>query len=166
MGRGDQRGSQLLARGEAGRLLLGELAEPAGLRPQLGEDVLDPREVALGLGQLLLGLPPPSLVAPDAGHLLEQRPSLLRPQRERLVDHALADEQERVVGEVRAVEQVDEVAQPDPLLVEQVVVLAGAVQPPPELDLPKSTGSSPSALSRTSVTSAMPVRRASRSRPR
>ena len=69
----------------------------------------------------------------DAGDLLEQRPALLRPQRQRLVDHALADEQERVVGEVRGVEQVDEVAQPDPLLVEQVVVLAGAVQPPAEL---------------------------------
>ena len=32
------------------------------------------------------------------------------------------------------VEQVDEVAQPDPLLVEEVVVLAAAVQPPAELE--------------------------------
>ena len=52
-------------------------------------------------------------MAADAGRLLEQRPALLGPQRERLVDHALADEQERVVGEVAGVEQVDEVAQPD-----------------------------------------------------
>ena len=79
-----------------------ELAEPPRLRPQLGEDVLDAGEVRLGLGQLLLGLAPAALVAPDAGDLLEQRPALLGPQRERLVDHALADEQERVLGEVRA----------------------------------------------------------------
>ena len=95
------------------RLLLGLRGQPPRLRPQLGEDVLDPGEVRLGLGQLLLGPAAPPLVAPDAGDLLEQRPPLLGPQRERLVDHALADEQERVVGEVRRVEQVDEVAQPD-----------------------------------------------------
>ena len=119
---------------EPGRLLLGLLAEPAGLRPELGEDVLDAGEVRLGLGELLLGLAAAALVAPDPGDLLEQRPALLGPQRERLVDHALADEQERVLGEVRRVEQVDEVAQADPLLVEQVVVLAGAVEAPAELD--------------------------------
>ncbi len=84
------------------RLLLGELPQPPGLRPQLGEDVLDPGQVRLGLGQLLLGPPPPPLVTADPGDLLEQRPALLGPQRERLVDHALADEQERVLGEVRA----------------------------------------------------------------
>ena len=73
-------------------------------------------------------------VAPDAGHFLEQRPPLLGPQRQRLVDHALADEEEGVVGQVGGVEQVDEVLEPDPLLVEQVVVLAGAEEPPSELD--------------------------------
>ena len=52
----------------------------------------------------------------------------------RLVDHALADEQEGVLGEVRGVEQVDEVLQSDALAIEQVVVLAGAIQPPAELD--------------------------------
>ena len=88
----------------------------------------------LGLGELVLGLAPATLVASDAGDLLEQRPALLGSQRERLVDHPLADEQERVVGEVGGVEQVDEVAQPDPLLVEQVVVLAGPVEPAAELE--------------------------------
>ena len=84
--------------------------------------------------ELLLGLAPPPLVAPDAGDLLEQRPPLLGAERQRLVDHALADEQERVLGEVRAVQQVDEVAQPHALAVEQVVVLARAVEAPAELD--------------------------------
>ena len=130
----DERGRQLLAGRQPRRLLLGELPQPTRLRPQLGEDVLDPGQVALGLGQLLLGLAPPPLVPPDAGDLLEQRPALLRPQRQRLVDHALADEQERVLGEVRAVEQVDEVAQPHALAIEEVVVLARPVEAPPELD--------------------------------
>ena len=79
--------------------------------------------------------PPPPLVPADAGRLLEERPALLRPQRERLVDHALADEQEGVVGQVGIVEQVDEVAQPDALAVEQVLVLARPEEPPPQLDL-------------------------------
>ena len=118
----------------AGRLLLGLGGQPARLRPELAEDVLDAGEVRLGLDQLLLGPAAAALVAADAGDLLEQRPALLGPQRQRLVDHALADEQERVVGEVRRVEQVDEVAQPDPLLVEEVVVLARAVQPAAELE--------------------------------
>ena len=131
---GDQRCGQLLAGGEAGCLLLGQLAEPPRLRPQLGEDVLDPREVRLGLAQLILRLAAPALVAADPGHLLEQRPALLRTQRERLVDHALADEQEGVLGEVRGVQEVHEVLQSDPLLVEQVVVLARAVETPAELD--------------------------------
>ena len=118
----------------AARLLLGLGGQPARLRPELGEDVLDPGEVRLGLDQLLLGAAAATLVAADPGDLLEQRPALLGPQGERLVDHALADEQEGVVGEVRGVEQVDEVAQPDALLVEEVVVLARAIQPAAELE--------------------------------
>ena len=61
--------------------------------------------------QLLLGVTPSALVPPDAGDLVEQRAALLGSQGQRLVDHALADEQEGVVGEVRGVEQVDQVAQ-------------------------------------------------------
>ena len=70
----------------------------------------------------------------DPGDLLEQRSPLLGAQGQGLVDHALPDEQEGVVGEVRGVEQVDQVAQPDPALVEEVVVLARAVQPAAELE--------------------------------
>ena len=73
-------------------------------------------------------------MAPYAGHFLEERASLLGAERERLIDHALADEEEGVVGEMRRVEQVDEILQPDALLVQQVVVLAGAEEAPPQLD--------------------------------
>ena len=133
MRRDDQRRGELVAGARPGDLLLGLGGQPAGLRAELGEDVLHAGEVGLGLGELLLGLAAAALVAADAGDLLEQRPALLGPQRERLVDHPLADEQEGVVGEVRRVEQVDEVAQPDPLAVQEVVVLARPVEPPAEL---------------------------------
>ena len=128
-----QSGSELVADRRASRLLLGLGGQPASLWPQLGDDVLDAGEVRRRLGQLVLGLAAATLVAPDAGDLLEQRAALLGPHGQRLVDHALADEQEGVVGEVGGVEEVDEVAQPDALLVQQVFVLAGAIQPPPEL---------------------------------
>ncbi len=134
VGREDQRVGKLLAGGQSGRLLLGLGREPPGLRPELGEDVLDPGEVGLGLGELVLGLAPAPLVSSDAGDLLEQGPALLWSERERLVDHALADEQERVVREVGRVEQVDEIAKADALLVEQVVVLARSVEPAAELE--------------------------------
>ncbi len=71
----------------------------------------------------------------DTGRLLEQRPAVLGPQCQHLVDHALADEQERVVGEVRLVQQVHQVAQPELLAVQQELVLAGAEEPPTQLDL-------------------------------
>src|SRR6476659_419872 len=105
-------------------------SSPAVLR----EDVLDPGEVRLGLDELLLRLAPPSLVAPDAGDLLEQGAALLGPQGERLVDHALPDEQARVLGEVRRVEEVHQVLEPDALAIEQVVVLTGAVEAAAKLD--------------------------------
>ena len=118
----------------SGGLLLGLCRQAARLWAQLAEDVAHAGQVRLGLGQPLLGLPAPSLVAPDTGRLLEQRTSLLGAQRERLVDHALADEEEGVVGQVGRVEQVDDVAQPDPLAVEEVLVLAGSEEAPAALD--------------------------------
>ena len=134
MGRQQQCARQLVGRADARGLLLGLGREPPRLRSELGNDVLDPSQVRLRFGQLLLRLAASSLVAPDPGDLLEQRPALLGSQGERLVDHALADEQECIVGEMRAIEQVDEVTQADPLAIEEVVVLAGAVQPPAKLE--------------------------------
>ncbi len=131
-GRDQRRGKLLACRAPRG-LLLGQLPKPACLWPELGEDVLDAGEVGLGLLQLGLRLAPPALMTADAGHLLEQRPALLGPQRQGLVHHALADEQERVLGKTRAVQQVDEVAEPHALLVEQVVVLTGSVEPAAQL---------------------------------
>ena len=132
--RKQHRGRQLVGRRLATRLLFRLGCEPAGLRPKLRDDVLHPGEVRLRFDQLVLRPPPAPLVPAHPGDLLEQGPPLLRPQGEGLVDHALPDEQERVVGEMRRVEQVDEVAQADPLLVQQVVVLAGAIETSPQLE--------------------------------
>ncbi len=134
MGRGEERRRELLAGRPPGGLLIGLGGEPASLRPELAEDVLDAGEVGLRLGELFLRPLPPSLVAADPGDLLEEWATLLRPEGEGLVDHALADEEEGVVGEVGRVQEVDEVAEADPLLVEQVIVLAGAVQAPADLE--------------------------------
>ncbi len=134
VGRRQERRRELVPDARSGRLLVGLCRQSSRLRAELGQDVLHAREVRLRLDQLLLGLPPPALVPSDAGHLLEQRTPFLGPQRQGLVDHALADEQERVVGQVRAIEEVDEVAQADALLVEEVFVLAAAEEPATELE--------------------------------
>ena len=116
-------------------LLLGLLGQPAHLRAELAGDVTDAGKVGFRLDQASLRLTSSSLVAAYPGGLLEERPPLLRPQREGLVDHALADEQEGVVGEVRAVQQVEQIPQADPLAVQEVLVLARAVEPPRQGDL-------------------------------
>ncbi len=134
VGRRQERRRELVPDARTGRLLIGLCRESTGLRAELGQDVFHAGEVRLRLGQLLFGLPPPALVASNAGHFLEQRTSFLGPQGQRLVDHALADEQERVVGQVRAVQEIDEVAQADALLVEQVLVLAAPKEPASELE--------------------------------
>ena len=128
----ERRGQLLADRGPAG-LLFGLGGKPSDLGSKLGEDVLDTREVRLRLDELLLRLAPAALVATDAGDLFEEGPAFLGAQRQGLVDHALADEQERVVGQVRRIEEVDQVAQPDPLFVEEILVLARAIQPAAEL---------------------------------
>ena len=110
-------------------------SQSTSLGSQLGEQVAHALEVRLGLRQLGLGLLAATLVLADAGCLLEERTALLGPQGEGLVDHALADEEEGVVGDVGVVEQLDQVAQPDALAIEEVLVLARAEEAAGELHL-------------------------------
>jgi hypothetical protein len=114
-------------------LLLRLLREPARLRPELGEDVVDAARFASD-STSCSSARAAAFVAAHAGDLLEQRAALLRPQRQRLVDHALADEQERVLGEMPGIEQVHQVLESYALAVQEVVVLARPVQPPAQLD--------------------------------
>ena len=123
-GRGQQAFGQLAAGRPTRFELLCLGGQPACLRTQLGKHVADALEVRLGLAELCLRLPPTPLVAAHSGGFLEQRAALLGAQRERLVDHALADEQKGVVGQVAGVQQLDEIPQPDPLPIEQVLALA------------------------------------------
>ena len=73
-------------------------------------------------------------MAPHAGDFLEERAPLFGPQGERLVHHALADEEERIVGQACAVEQVLEIAQAYPRAVQEVLVLARSEESPAQLD--------------------------------
>ncbi len=130
----DQRGGQLVTRTPATRLLFGLGRESPSLRPELAEDVVHAGEIRLGFGELLLGPAPAALMPTDPRDLLEQWSPLFGPKRERLIDHALADEEEGVVGEVGAVEEVHEVAQAHPLAIQEIVVLAGAIEPAAKLD--------------------------------
>ena len=72
-------------------------------------------------------------MATHSGDLFEERSAFLGAQREGLVHHPLPDEQEGVVGKMRRVQQVDQIAQADPALVQEVVVLARPIEPPAEL---------------------------------
>ena len=125
---------QLAGRVAARDLLFGLRRQATRLGPELAEDVTDPSQVGLGFHQPLLGLTSSTLVASHAGRLLEQRSSFLGAQGERLIDHALADEQEGVVGQVGGIEEIDEVAQAHLLAIEQVLVLARAEEPSTALD--------------------------------
>jgi len=129
-GQRDDRPPIFASRRLPGSLLLGLGRQPPGLGPQLGQNVLDAGQVRLGFGQLVFGPGLAPLVPPHPSDLLEQRPPLLGPQRQRLIDHSLADEQESVVGEMGRIEEIDQVLQPNALLVEQIVVLARAKEPP------------------------------------
>ncbi len=132
--RGDQRRRQLIARARPRRLLLGLGGQAADLRTQLGEDVLDPGQVRGRVLELRLGAAAAALVATDSGYLLEERAALLRSQREGLVHHPLADEQECVVCEVRRVQELDDILETDPLAIDEVVVLPGPEQPATDLE--------------------------------
>jgi hypothetical protein len=126
---GEEEGGHELVRDRLARgVLFGLRRQASRLRSELAEDVFRPRQVGFGFGELLLGPTAAPLMPANACHLLEQRPPLLGSQGQRLVDHALPDEQERVVREVRGIEKVDEVPEPDAALVQEVIVLPGPIE--------------------------------------
>ncbi len=131
----DERLGKLHTGRRAGLLLLGLGCQASGLGPQLGQQVAHALQVRARLVELCLRTRTAALVLPDASRLLEERAALLGPQREGLVDHALPDEEEGVIGQVGVVEQLDQVTQADALAVQEVLVLARAEEPTAELDL-------------------------------
>ena len=64
MRRQEQGGGEVVTRPGPCGLLLGLGSQPPRLRPELGEDVLDPGKVRLRFDQLVLRPPSPAFVAP------------------------------------------------------------------------------------------------------
>jgi len=107
MGAEQQGRRQLIGNAPPIRLLLRLGRQPPRLWPQLGDDVLDSCEIRLAST---------SWSSPDGGGARDAGPATSsnsgrrpRPERKGLVDHSLADEQERIVGEVGGVEQLHEI---------------------------------------------------------
>ncbi len=95
----------------------------------LGDDVGEPEQVALGLLELALGQPLLELVLRDARGLLDEAPAVLGLGREHLIDPALLDDGVGAHAETRPEELVLDVPEADLLVVEEVLALAVAIDP-------------------------------------
>ena len=122
------------------RRLLGEELDPW---TDLAEDVDDPDELDLGVLDALQRVLAAHVQAAGARGLLDHDAPVGRPEREHLVDEALADDDERVVREVRAREEILQVAEPDAGAIHEVLGLAVLVQPATDLDLVELDGEPP-----------------------
>ena len=107
----------------------------AALLLDLEDDVVDARQVLLRGFELELGGAAARLVLGDAGRFFDQRAALGRARRQDLADLALLDDGVRLDAEARVHQQVVDVAQPADLAVDQVLALAGSVQPAADLDV-------------------------------
>src|SRR6185503_396699 len=90
------------------------LAKQLDPRPDLAEDVHDAHHLRLRVLEPRQRLFTTELKAARARGLLDHGAAIGRAEREDLVDQALADDDERVVGEVRAREKILKVAQTNP----------------------------------------------------
>jgi hypothetical protein len=80
-------------------------------RTDLAKDVDDPHELGLRVLETRQGLFAPHLQPARTRSLLDHRSAIRRTEREYLVDQTLADDDERVVGEIGAGEQILKIAQ-------------------------------------------------------
>ena len=85
--------------------------------------------------ELQLGAMAARLEAAEPGRLLDQRAPLLRLRREDRLDLALADDRVHALAEPEVGEQLDEVEPPHGGLVDEVLALAAAVEPPRDREL-------------------------------
>ena len=115
--------------------LRGLLAQHLDPGTDLTQDVDDAHELRLRGPQARQRVLATLVQTPDPRRLLDDEAPVRRPEREDLVDHALADERERVVREVGAGKQLHDVAQPYARAVDEVFALAAAVDAAADLDL-------------------------------
>ena len=115
-------------------------------------------ELLAGLGQVHLGLvelarclDPALLVPRDARGFLEDRPALLRAGQQHRVDLALLDDRVGVGPDARVEEQLADVAESHPLVVNQVLARAVAVEAALDKDLVGLDRQAPAAASRAAL---------------
>ena len=127
---GDLLGELLGALGR--RRLQGERAQPL---PHLGLDVAGPLDLNRDPVQLQLGPVTAALELAEPGRFLHELPPLVRLGGEHRFDLALADDRVHRAAETDVGEQLDEVGAANLCLVDEVLALAAAVQPPGDRDL-------------------------------
>ena len=101
----------------------------------LAEDVAHSDQVLLGRGDLRLRLTAPRLVLADAGRFLDQDAPLFGLRRHDLRDASLLDDRVALHTDARIAEEVVDVLHPGGSLVEQILRLTRAIEPPCDLDL-------------------------------
>src|SRR6516225_10901840 len=99
------------------------------------KNVIDARQVQLGVFQTSFGEPFARLELGDAGSLFDDSPSISRLAAENLPDASLLDDGIRLRPESRAHENVLDVAQAAELAIQQVLALTRAEQAPRHCDL-------------------------------
>jgi len=108
-----------------------QVAQP---RRQLADDVASAHQIVGRIGELLAGLLALGLVDRDARGFLEQFSAFLRSLGERLVDESLADDTVSALAQARAAQQFRDVAQSNPIAVQEVLIFAGTISAAGYLD--------------------------------
>src|SRR5690606_13247214 len=110
-------------------------AQTPDLRVDLGDQVLEPRQIRLRSVQPPLGRLAAVLVPADPRRLLEEEPALLRALGEDPVHHPLLDDGIGVRAQPGVAEEVEDVLQPARRAVQLVLAATLAEEDPPDLDL-------------------------------
>ena len=119
------------------------IAERLDSRTDLAKDVVHADELDLGGPQAVQRFFAAELEPSRPGRLFDHRAPIRRTEREYLIDKALADHDERVVGEVRAGEEILKIAQTNARPVHKVFGFAVPEETPADLDLGEVDGQPP-----------------------
>src|SRR5206468_10053195 len=100
------------------------LTEQLHAGPDLAKDVNHAHDLGIGVFQACEGFFASHLQTPRAGGVFDHGPSVRWAQREYLIGKPLTDDNERVVGEVRAGEEVLKITKTDARAIDQILRVA------------------------------------------
>ena len=121
---------QLGSKGVGALGTIGLRLEPADVRRQFGQDVLNAHQIGLSGRELRARVVQPKLMAADVGRVLEGGPSLVGSLENQLVDGALTNDRIAVGTQPGVEQQLSDVLEANPGTVEQIFAVARPVQPP------------------------------------